>query len=263
MKPTQTLMVLVLACALAAGCHTIAQRDAAVEPSDSARNEIDRLAANPEEGLLFSRHLPLAPLPASWLALSFPNKAQTEYSLVWEQDRTALRARASNSVSLLRKTVSIQPQERPWLSWSWKVTHLLAEADNTQRSKEDAPVRVVLAFEGDHSKLSFRDQMLNQQSKLLTGREMPYATLMYIWENRQPVGSVIDNPHTGRIKMVVAASGTSGLGRWMKLSRNIEADYRRAFGEAPGKLVSIGLMTDTDNTGGQVVSYYGDVRVHR
>ncbi len=224
MRPALSLMIWIAAGALAAGCHTITQRDSAAQPSDTSRHEIDRLAANPEEGLLFSRHLPSAPLPVSWLSLSFPNKAQTEYSLVWEQDRTALRARASNSASLLRKTVSIQPLERPMLSWSWKVTHLLAEADNTQRSKEDAPVRVVLAFEGDHGKLSFRDQMLNQQSKLLTGREMPYATLMYIWENRQPVGTVIDNLHTGRIKMVVAASGPAGLGRWMKLSRNIEAD---------------------------------------
>lgn len=88
---------------------------------------------------------------------------------------------------------------------------------------------------------------------------MPYATLMYIWENRQPVGTVIDSAHTGRVKMVVAGSGVDRLGQWKRFERDYVEDFRRAFGETPGRLIGVGVLTDTDNTGGAVEAYYGDI----
>src|SRR5256885_16471259 len=51
-------------------------------------------------------------------------------------------------------------------------------------------------------------------SDLLTGYEMPYATLMYIWENRAPVSTIITNQYTTRVKMIVAESGNDRLGEW-------------------------------------------------
>jgi hypothetical protein len=33
----------------------------------------------------------------------------------------------------------------------------------------------------------------------------------------------------------------------------------RAFGERPGRITAIGIMTDTDNTGENVHAYYGDI----
>jgi hypothetical protein len=41
------------------------------------------------------------------------------------------------------------------------------------------------------------------------------------------------------------------------------ADFQRAFGESPGQLVGIALLTDTDNTGAKAEACYGDVRVHQ
>ena len=73
------------------------------------------------------------------------------------------------------------------------------------------------------------------------------------------MGAIIDNLHTGRVKMVVASSGAAGVGQWQQLSRNFAEDFRRAFGEAPGDLISVGVMTDTDNTATEVEAYYGDL----
>ena len=69
--------------------------------------------------------------------------------------------------------------------------------------------------------------------KALTGYEMPCETLMYIWENRAPVGTVIANQHTSRVKMIVAESGKVQLGEWREEVRNVYEDYKRAFGEEP------------------------------
>jgi hypothetical protein len=86
---------------------------------------------------------------------------------------------------------------------------------------------------------------------------------MYIWENRAPVGTVIDNLHTGRIKMVVAGSGEMKLGVWHDVLRNVREDYERAFKEPAPQVKSIGIMTDTDNTGATASAYYGDIQFLR
>jgi hypothetical protein len=36
-------------------------------------------------------------------------------------------------------------------------------------------------------------------------------------------------------------------------------DYRQAYGEEPGKIISVGVMTDTNTTGSKVTAYYGDI----
>ena len=35
--------------------------------------------------------------------------------------------------------------------------------------------------------------------------------------------------------------------------------FKRAFGEEPPRIRSIGIMTDSDNTGGDAEAYYGDI----
>jgi hypothetical protein len=70
---------------------------------------------------------------------------------------------------------------------------------------------------------------------------------------------VIENLHTSRIRMVVADSGDANLGAWREETRNLYEDYRRAFGEEPGPIRSVAIMTDTDNTGEEAEAYYGDI----
>ena len=82
---------------------------------------------------------------------------------------------------------------------------------------------------------------------------------MYIWSNKEPIGKVIANPRTRRVQMVVASSGASGVGSWQSLSRNAVEDFRRAFGEDPGKLTGVAVLTDTDNTGEKAEAWYGDI----
>jgi hypothetical protein len=42
----------------------------------------------------------------------------------------------------------------------------------------------------------------------------------------------------------------------------LAADYRLAFGEEPGALAAIALMTDSDNTASRAQSWYGPVDLH-
>jgi hypothetical protein len=149
------------------------------------------------------------------------------------------------------------------LQFSWKVASLIEQADLQDSSRSDSPVRIVLAFDGDRSRLSAKDAMLSELARTLTGEEMPYATLMYVWSNRLPVGSVVSSRRTDRIRKMVIQSGPDGLNRWLDYQRDIKADFERAFGEPPGRLMAVGIMSDTDNTGGSVRAWYGPVTLQR
>lgn len=147
--------------------------------------------------------------------------------------------------------------------WRWKVNELIAKADNTKKHAEDSPVRLVVSFEGDMDKLSLDDRIFFDNIRALAGQQLPYATLMYIWENRVPRDTVIANLHTSRIRMIVVESGREKVGFWQDVTRNVYEDFKRAFGEEPGRISSIGIMTDTDNTGENVHAYYGDIVFRR
>ncbi|MCX8114013.1 MAG: DUF3047 domain-containing protein [Burkholderiaceae bacterium] len=217
--------------------------------------------AVPTEVTPFSRNWP-GQAPRGWQAfLITRTKARTEYETVVDPatGRVVLAARAIRSASGLTQRLDIDPAARPRVAWEWRVVQSIPDADNTDRDREDAPARLLMFFDGDHSRLPAREQMRMEMAQLASGRRMPYATLMYIWENRQPVGTVIDSAHTGRVKMVVAGSGVDRLGQWKRFERDYVEDFRRAFGETPGRLIGVGVLTDTDNTGGTVEAYYGDI----
>jgi len=212
---------------------------------------------------IFSSNATASGLPAQWSEATLGlKKRPTEYSLVPDVNgKPVLRARADAAASALMHPVRVRLERAHHLNWRWKVSSLVSGADNSSRQFEDAPARVILSFDGDKSSLGFRDQMFFEHARVLTGREVPYATLMYIWARDKPLESVITNPHTGRVRMVVVENGPKRVGEWVTYNRDIVADYLKAFGEPPGALTAIGVMTDTDNTGENVEAWYGDIRL--
>ena len=56
-------------------------------------------------------------------------------------------------------------------------------------------------------------------------------------------------------------SGSANLGRWQSYRRNVVDDFQRVYGEPPGRLVSVGLLTDSDDLKGTAEAWYGDVVV--
>lgn len=194
-----------------------------------------------------------------WHHYKLPGKQATQFEYARKDGRDALAVNAQASASMLRRKLTIPPQDLGSVRFSWKVPELIADADLATRDADDSPVRVILAFEGDRRRLSARDSMLSELALVLTGEEMPYATLMYVWCNKREPGSVIVSARTDRVRAIVMESGPSKLDQWLDYERNIRADYQRAFGEAPGALVGIAIMTDSDNTRSTARAWYGPV----
>ena len=241
----RTAMVLVMA-GLLAGCAV---------PQKVSQQTTQGTQPNSWDSLAISR----------WEQMQLPNKVPTLYALDHESPpnpqglRSAVRARADASASMLHTHLSIQPEDLRQVHFSWLVPALIQDADLATRQGDDSPVRLVLAFEGDRANFSAKDAALNELTRLVTGKEMPYATLMYVWCNKRPVGTIVHSARTDRVRKIVIESGALGLHQWRDYQRDIRADFEAAFGEAPGKLVGIGIMTDSDNTQSRTQAWYGKI----
>jgi Protein of unknown function (DUF3047) len=195
----------------------------------------------------------------TWHHFTLPGKTSTDYSFARVDGRNAVLAHAVSSASLFRQAVNIPAAQLDSIKFSWKVPELIAQADLAVRDNADSPARIILAFDGDRSRFSAKNAMLSELSHVLTGEPLPYATLMYVWSNKRPPGSVITSSRTDRIRKIVVESGTANLNQWLDYERNIRADFEKAFGEPPGALVGIGIMTDSDNTRTTARAWYGRV----
>lgn len=199
----------------------------------------------------------------SWQHKTFGDRKPTAYQPAFQEGRPAIHALSAAGNSSLRQEVEPPPGAvADRLRFSWLVPSLNDAADLRDSDIDDAVVRVMLGFDGDRAaRFSARDHMISELAQLVTGEALPYATLIYVWDNRYPVGTVIPNPHTDRIRHLVIESGPERLGRWVDEERDVQADFRHAFGETAGALRSVGVMSDTNNTGASVEAWFGPLQL--
>ena len=197
------------------------------------------------------------PSALNWQPFAMPGKRQVVFEPVVVSTRPALRVKADSSVSILRRRFEPLLAQPGRVSFSWRVDALPAGADLAAADASDSPVGIVLGFEGDRTRWSPKMHRLSEMSRLLTGEELPYATLMYVWGSKEAPGTVVVNPRTDRIRKMVLDSGTQHVGVWRNHVRDVQADFRLAFGEEPGPLRVVALMTDTDNTRSALTAWYG------
>ena len=200
---------------------------------------------------------PLSASGEAWSVQRLPGKRITEYTQAVRGGHRCTQARANRSASLWRRGLRLEPAAWRNLQFSWWVDSLSPQATVAEVDRDDASARLVLAFDGDASRLSPRNQMLFELAHTLTGEAPPYATLMYVWDASAPVGTIITNGRSDRIRKIVVESGPERLQHWRHYERDAQADFLAAFGEPAGTLIGLAYMTDADNTQAQVEACYG------
>ncbi|MDU0457249.1 MAG: DUF3047 domain-containing protein [Geobacteraceae bacterium] len=168
-------------------------------------------------------------------------KGQTDYNLVKLNGTVAVKAHSKGTASGLIKRISLDPVRYRYLHWSWKVSGTLTKGDETRKDGDDYSARLYVVFPG---RFFWQTRAIN-----------------YIWANRLQVGQFIPNAYTGNTMMIAVESGTSKAGQWLSETRDIQADYKRVFGESPNEIGAVAIMTDTDNTGGEAIAWYGDISI--
>jgi Protein of unknown function (DUF3047) len=188
------------------------------------------------------------------------DRRATEYRSVTKQGRQVLEATARSSTSGLRCDVDIDPVEQPWVRWEWRTDDFPEGVDIADDDRDDSPARLVLTFDGDMGRLSPRDRAFFEFVRLITGQQLPYATLMYTWDGKAAVEDVIAYPRTGRIQYLVVERGADGAGRWLGYRRNVREDFKRVFGEEPGRIRHVGVLADSDDLQLDLTSWFADIR---
>src|SRR6185436_5857362 len=201
------------------------------------------------DAMRFSALKPGAPLPAAFREFAFERQArQTEYSLVEDEGRTVLRARADASTSGIIRELRVDPRTHPVLAWQWKVMRVLEKSDLAKREGDDFPARLYVTFDVPAESLSTSERMQLRLARTLYGPDVPVAALCYVWDTKAHAGTIAPNAYTDRVRVIVVDSGRANVGRWRMHERNVFADFRSAFGGDAPIVNGVIVSTDTDNT---------------
>ena len=201
-------------------------------------------------------------LEDGWEPMEFPKiDRHSRYQLTDDDGEQVVKATTDNSASGLIARVSVEPGDSLILRWRWKVSNVYEQGNARKKEGDDYPARIYVAFEFEPDEAGFFERAKRKTVEVVFGEELPGNALNYIWANRLPVGEIIANPFTDTTMMVAVNSGTANTGEWVTVERDIVADYRKAFGREPPKLVGVAIMSDSDNTGASATAWYGDVRL--
>lgn len=174
-----------------------------------------------------------------------PIRGKSEYTIDYFHDRIAIRARGQKSASDLIRRVKIDPNRCRHVEWVWQVTTIQDSADLRRKDREDVAASVFLLF-GDPGFMS---------------DPMKVPTLRYVWTNRKiEAETVVDNPYlAGVVRSLVVQSGNAQQDSWVRESRDLVNDFKRAFGREPdAPIEAIALFTDNDQTHEKVEARYSE-----
>lgn len=215
-----------------------------------------RTAAAPQ----VARHAPASRLwPAGWSELHFGGDGATAYWVAELDGEPALCVESRNHATALVRPLSFDPEAQPVLRFRFRIEDVVPGADGREENRDDFAARLFVNFEFDPEAEGFLSRLGHAASERMRGRELPGRALNYVWGNATPVGTQMSSPHTDRVSVVVVASGKPRRPVWRAFERDIVADFIAAFGRPPPPVHSVGIMSDSDNTGARASACFGEI----
>lgn len=220
------------------------------------------LAANVAAIAPFSASPAGAGLPAGWREVFLPRPKRAEISLVADAGATVLRVRSESAAGSAAHFLRGEIPPQPTLSWRWKVDRVVDQADLATKAGDDFAARVYVFFDVPLEELSLGERVKYSLGRLAYGDDLPVAGICYVWDNRHAPGTIAPNLFGLRIRTFVLQSGGARAGQWVRERRDLEADFRAAFGgrseDAVPRVTGIAAGNDTDQTGENATAWFGD-----
>lgn len=171
-----------------------------------------------------------------WKEYSFA--ANTDYSLRQIEQQWALYAQSDDAASVFYRSVHIDLEKTPWLSWRWRVEQALSGLDERSRAGDDYAARVYVVH-----KRGFFDKGM---------------AINYVWSSSNTRGDSWDNAFAAdSSKMLALQDARTPLAQWQGERRNVREDFQRLFGQDVRAVQVVAVMTDTDNSGKSAQAHYG------
>jgi hypothetical protein len=168
-------------------------------------------------------------------------KGKTDYSVEYNDGIRCIRAKSDSSASALFYEIGYDLNEYPFLSWQWKIDHILTQGNALQKEGCDYAARICVVFPS----VFF----------------WKIKTLCYVWASSLPKGESASHPFSNNIIIIALQSGQENAGKWITEKPNVLQNFRDLFGTEPPKVGAIAIMTDTDNTRDSVTAWYGPIQI--
>lgn len=206
--------------------------------------------------------------PPPWRVVTLPKQPRhSDYRIETLDGQRVLRMASDGGYANLLHPIQSATTNgaAPQLRWRWRVAQLPAGSDLTRKAGDDVAARVCVLFDLPLARLTAADRLAMRLGRALFDPALPAASICYVWDARLPAGTWLANAYTARVQMLVLRSAASGDGdRWVEESRDLAADFARAFPhEAAGgyfpPLAAVGVAADADNTGSRTLAHVGDL----
>ncbi|MFO1330776.1 MAG: DUF3047 domain-containing protein [Rubrivivax sp.] len=204
-------------------------------------------------------------IDARWRVATLPAQKPpvTRFEPAPVDGRTALRVVVDGSYGNLVLDTPGRPAPRR-VGWRWRVDQPNAQADLRRKGGDDSAIKLCLSFDLPLDQVPFVERQLLRMARATSGQDLPAATLCWAFGHDEPVDQVIENPFSRRVRTLVLRGRADGNGRWLAESRDVAADWRRAFGDEaprPPPLLALGVAGDGDNTGARSLAWLADLQV--
>ena len=157
-------------------------------------------------------------VPEGWSYLWFLGPADI-FTAAEHDGRRSIRARTAGDVGILQTPVDLPFGAGTRLSWRWCMRDIPSPVAEDTLPTHDY---VSLAVEFDDG------QDLTYYWSGALEPETHYRCPLPYWDQRET--------------HIVVRSGAEGLGSWHRETRDLHADYLRAVGEPPGRIVAVWLI---------------------
>lgn len=204
---------------------------------------------------------PAPPLPWHVAGLPLQTKPFSRFSIVELDGKRVLRLDADRSYGNLVHPLAAGESGRV-LSWRWRVDVPNERANLRLSGGDDTAAEVCVLFDLPLQAVPFIDRQVVRLARAHSTELLPTATVCYVWDAHFPIGTVLDNAFTRRIRMIVVRGANTPLMAWRSEQRDVHADFLRLFGdeaqEVPA-IVGIGIGADADSTQSRSLAYVADV----
>lgn len=167
--------------------------------------------------------------PDEWVLKEKLGTAAATFTVTENDGKTVLSMTADKaSGTLLRQIQNVDLKKFPVLRWRWRVLAFPKGGDGRDSAKDDQAIGVYVG----------------------TGKWFQ-DSVAYRWETVTPVGAEGEVKYGGgmvKVKWYCLRNENNGVGTWFEESRNVAADFKKAYGYVPDSF-AVSVVCNSQYTG--------------
>ena len=167
-------------------------------------------------------------------------KGKTKWSLGSDENGNYIRAEAEGTGSGLGKEILINLNKTPFINITWKVEKDLSGIIENSKKGHDYAARVFVVKKTGATALSNK-------------------AINYVFSSNSSINENWPSPYTKKSIDYVLATTKNNLNEWVTVKANVKEHFKKLHNLDVEELNGVAIMTDTDNSKLNAISYYQNI----